>query len=39
MNNFASAAANNLHAAARSDTMTAGDNENFGYKRSHFELP
>ena len=31
MNNFASAAANKLH-AARSDTITAGDNGNFGYK-------
>ena len=37
MNNFASAAANKLH-AARSDTITAGDNANLGYKRSHFEL-
>ena len=34
MNNFASAAANKLH-APRSDTITAGDNENFG---SHFEM-
>ena len=37
MNNFASAAANKLH-AARSDTITAGDNGNLGYQRSHFEL-
>ena len=37
MNNFASAAANKLH-AARSDTITAGDNGNFGYTRSYFEL-
>ena len=34
MNNFASAAANKLH-AARSDTITAGDNANLGYKQSH----
>ena len=37
MNNFASTAANKLH-AARSDTITAGDNANLGYKRSHFKL-